>query len=308
MADRFEIRAPRRDEVDATLDAVNAHSIALHGIAETSREDVQGWFDAPNLDFEEDIRVAALRDGSIVGYGDVSDDNREHRRYWVDLRMRPGHDGSALLRELEGRAEETAVHGAIIRGSFHEAVEESGRLYEAHGYRLIRHSLHMVMEVDAEPTPPRLPDGITVRTFESGTDDERVYEAHMAAFADHWEFSRIPYLDWRHWMFRPPFEPSLWFLAVEGQEIAGTCLCRPEHTGEPETGWVAVLGVRPRWRRRGLALALLRHAFVEFRRRGKTRVGLGVDAENTTGAVRLYERAGMSVVRRYDIVEKQLRP
>jgi ribosomal protein S18 acetylase RimI-like enzyme len=54
---------------------------------------------------------------------------------------------------------------------------------------------------------------------------------------------------------------------------------------------VHVLGVRPAWRKRGLATALLRHIFRDFQQRGATRVGLGVDGENTTGAVRLYERS-----------------
>jgi mycothiol synthase len=65
-----------------------------------------------------------------------------------------------------------------------------------------------------------------------------------------------------------------------------------------------VLGVRRRWRRRGLGLALLLQSFTDFRRRGATRVGLGVDAESPTGAVSLYEQAGMQVVRRNDAYEK----
>ena len=73
-----------------------------------------------------------------------------------------------------------------------------------------------------------------------------------------------------------------------------------------EAGWVGILGVRLSWRRRGLATALLQHSFRDFRARGATRVGLGVDAENTTGAVRLYERVGMQVVRRDDTYEKTL--
>ena len=77
-------------------------------------------------------------------------------------------------------------------------------------------------------------------------------------------------------------------------------------SGDPRFGWIGVLGVRPRWRRRGLATALLHQSFRDFRRRGATRVGLGVDAENMTGAVRLYERVGMHVVRRNDTYEKRL--
>jgi mycothiol synthase len=67
-----------------------------------------------------------------------------------------------------------------------------------------------------------------------------------------------------------------------------------------------VLGVRPRWRRRGLARALLLHAFSEFRARGKHGAGLGVDGLNLTGAVALYEGVGMHVARRFDQYAKPL--
>jgi mycothiol synthase len=181
---------------------------------------------------------------------------------------------------------------------------EAHRLLEEHGYRLIRHSFRMEIELGLASPDPEWPDGIEVRTLDPGRDEHRVHEAHMESFADHWEYSYFPYERWRHVMFRPPHDPSLWLLAVEGDEIAGICLCTAEKTGEPDVGWVSVLGVRPAWRHRGLGLALLRQAFCEFRGRGKERAALGVDAENTTGAVRLYERAGMTVGRQNDIYEK----
>ena len=83
-------------------------------------------------------------------------------------------------------------------------------------------------------------------------------------------------------------------------------LCRL-HPGETGVGYVTDLSVRRPWRRRGLALALLRHAFGEFRGRGCHAVTLDVDAENTTGAVRLYERAGMTPDRRRDILDRPVR-
>ncbi|HET9939129.1 MAG TPA: GNAT family N-acetyltransferase, partial [Gaiella sp.] len=63
------------------------------------------------------------------------------------------------------------------------------------------------------------------------------------------------------------------------------------------------LGVLAEHRGNGLGTALLVTAFAAFRGRGLSRAGLGVDAENTTGAVRLYERAGMTVDERQDIWE-----
>jgi ribosomal protein S18 acetylase RimI-like enzyme len=104
----------------------------------------------------------------------------------------------------------------------------------------------------------------------------------------------------------PSFDPELWFLAEDGADLAGVSLCGWHNSGDRSFGWVHVLGVRRPWRRRGLALALLRHSFAESARRGATRVGLGVDAASPTGAVGLYERAGMRVQRRTEVWEKQL--
>jgi ribosomal protein S18 acetylase RimI-like enzyme len=104
-----------------------------------------------------------------------------------------------------------------------------------------------------------------------------------------------------------PYDPSLWFLAVNGDNIAGIALCLSEARGRPELGWVSVLGVRPAWRGQGLGLALLKHAFAEFHRRGKRTVGLAVDSESLTGATRLYERAGMHVARDGRSYERVLR-
>jgi ribosomal protein S18 acetylase RimI-like enzyme len=73
-------------------------------------------------------------------------------------------------------------------------------------------------------------------------------------------------------------------------------------------GWVGTLGVRRPWRKKGLGSALLQYSFSEFHRRGKTTIGLGVDASNPTGATRLYQRAGMYVASEFITYEKELRP
>ena len=116
-----------------------------------------------------------------------------------------------------------------------------------------------------------------------------------------------PYDRWRRQQLDAPLaRPDMSFVALAGDEIAGVCLCATHESGERGYGWVGILGVRPPWRRRGLGEALLRTAFRAFAAEGATRVGLGVDGENTTGAVRLYERAGMRVIRRYDTYERRL--
>src|SRR6266540_1357959 len=138
-----------------------------------------------------------------------------------------------------------------------------------------------------------------------GPGQEReIFDASEDAFQDHWGFVPHDYHEWRAWTVeRPSFDPSLWLIARDGDEIAGISLC---YVGEGE-GWVGVLGVRRPWRKRGLGRALLLESLRELRRRGMPCGALGVDSENPTGATRLYERAGMNVVNQSDAYKKDIR-
>jgi ribosomal protein S18 acetylase RimI-like enzyme len=208
-----------------------------------------------------------------------------------------------LLDHFEARTRELGRSAArtIVR----EPDAATRELVESRGYRPIRYSFRMALEL-GDDSPAAFPDGIAVRPMEPGEEHD-VYLATNDAFADHWGFHPTPFESWREWnLDRDGSRPDLWWLAMDGDEIAGICLNRLDDDGDPEHGYVHILGVRPPWRRRGLAEALLRHTFDDFRGRGVTRVTLDVDGENTTGAVRLYERVGMHVALRSDTYEKLL--
>ncbi|MBN1858479.1 GNAT family N-acetyltransferase, partial [Candidatus Bipolaricaulota bacterium] len=155
---------------------------------------------------------------------------------------------------------------------------------------------------------------IGVRPYAPGADLRPTVKMVRNAFRDHWGYVDAPFEEelkqWEHWTTAyKDFDPSLWFVAIDESngEIVGAALGWPKNTEDPEMGWIDVLGVVRRWRKRGLAQALLHHAFGEFFRRGNRKVGLGVDASSLTGATRLYERAGMRPVRRTFSYEKELR-
>jgi mycothiol synthase len=251
--------------------------------------------------------VVAERDRRIVG---CADRRREEvrDRCWLDVRV---HDGEAelaaqMLRDIEQRAAPDVDPGARAM-TYVASVDDTMRgVVEAAGYRLIRSSYHMEIELD-DLSEPVWPDGLEVTTFDSEQDEVVVHATVQESFRDHWEHIDRPLEEWRAFMIESPgFDPSFWFIAREGGEVAGVSLCRVHWSGDPEHGYVGTLGVRRPWRKRGLGLALLQHSFAEMRRRGMTRASLGVDAENLTGAVGLYERAGMSVERRFDGYLKNL--
>ena len=181
---------------------------------------------------------------------------------------------------------------------------DARRLLEGRGYEAVRGTYVMGIDLDEEPPGPEWPEGVEVRTFVPGRDDRAVFEAVEDAFVDVWDRPRGTFERFVGMTENENFDPSLWFLATEGDEVAGTVLCKSV-AGE---GWVDVVGVRRPWRRRGLGLALLRHAFGEYRRRGVRKVGLSVDAESVTGAPRLYERAGMRLQTGYVVYLKEIRP
>ena len=95
---------------------------------------------------------------------------------------------------------------------------------------------------------------------------------------------------------------------MDGDQAIGIALCALHDREERQYGHVNSLGVLRSHRRRGIGMALLQHAFGEYYRRGYKGVTLGVDAENLTGALRLYQKVGMSIHRQIDLYEKELRP
>lgn len=297
-----ELRAPRLDELEALTDLINRDSDELYGEREESVDSMRIWLTGPKLNPETDMRVAVV-DGAFRGYVDV--DPEPEPIYWADLRVPPSEPDEIRLALLDWVEERTRERGGTLL-RFHVASGDHAikRLLEDRDMRVIRRFYRMRIELDHDPAAPVWPDDLSVRSA-TPEDAKRVYEAHQESFEDHWEHARPPFLEWEHWLMRDGYDLSLWFLAEEDGEIAGLSLCR-EHEGERGLAWVSVLGVRKPWRRRGLGRALLLHSFHEFRRRGFHAAVLGVDAESLTGANKLYESAGMRVIRRNDVYERKL--
>lgn len=296
----FLVRKASAAEADAVAELINAHSIGVHGEPSITPETARDWLTDPAID----IRLAEHA-GELACYGDMMVAPGSVRVH-LDVREHPDHpDAAAAL--LDTFEAEAAARGVTTCRTYSDRVEASyvGQL-EARGYRPIRSSFEMLIRLDGRPKRPALPAGLEIRHREVG-EERLVYEAHMASFADHWGFELRPYEEWaRRNVESSLVDPSLQFVAWDGKEIAGVCLCRPHQSLAAGFGWVDVLGVCPPWRRRGLALALLTHAFDEFQARGFDRVGLGVDGESTTGALELYERAGMYVDKQQDTFERTL--
>lgn len=245
----------------------------------------------PGVQIERDARLSRDSYAFVESFGD--------ERVWIRVCGRPTVD---LLDWAELRAHELGTR--LISGGW-STQEALLRELERRGFRPVRKSQRMAIDL-SEPTPdPVWPAGVEPRTFESG--DERVfYELHQGTFEDSWEPIEETYEEWkRQLLARDALAPLLWTLAASRDGPAGFAVCHP-HAVDRELGWVRILGVRRSFRGRGIGRALLLNAFARFRGQGMTRAGLGVDSESPTGANKLYESVGMHVSARFAFHEKGL--
>ena len=255
----------------------------------TSPESVLRDWTFPGVDVAKDVRLGPGSYAFVDGFGDG--------RVWIELAGRPTAE---LLDWAELRAHE--LGSRLISGGW-RSEEPILRELERRGFVSVRGSYRMTIDLDAPTPEPAWPDGVEARAFRPG-DEHVFYDLHQETFRDSWEPIEETYDEWAHQFLAPDvLFPSLWTLAVAGEESAGFALCHP-HAVNGKLGWVRVLGVRRSFRGLGLGRALLLNAFAQFSALGMTRAGLGVDPTSPTGANKLYEGAGMRVSARFSIYEK----
>ena len=321
LPEGFTARGAEMNDIEPAMELFNRWSQSVVGRPEiTDADAIRTEWKSPGFDPERDICLVFTPNGEMAGYIEVWTTANPPVHPWVWGRVDPAYEDRGLGTWMLHWAEQRALRvleelPAELRfaprvGTYREA-EKPKRLFEDLGYRHIRSSYHMLINMDAPVVEAEFPEGITLRTYNPETDAEAVYLAVEDSFRDHFGFVAEPLEEglkrFRHFWESESFDPTLMFIAMHGEQIAGINLCRPYSFDDPEMGWVGTLGVRRPWRKRGLGLALLRHSFNEFYRRGKRKVGLGVDAQNLTGALRLYENVGMHVHQAFDLYEKELR-
>ncbi len=208
--------------------------------------------------------------------------------------------GSALLRHSEQHLREIARGHPVDAPKFYErgALEREVGLkamLERLDYTPARYGFSMLRPCAEPVVLASMPPGLELRPV-AADELDKVFAAADEAFRDHWGYSPELQDELKGWMEYPSFNPALWMLAWDGDELAGMVL---NYVDEAENelyqrrrGYTETIAVRQPWRRRGLARALLTRSIQQFIEMGMEETALGVDAENSNHALDLYEAVG----------------
>ena len=265
--------------------------VATRGFTETDQASVSSDWQAVGFDLGRDT-VLLADGGQVVGYA-LTDGSGDADSVADPARAAEGLEERLLAwLEHEGDARRTPLHhywdagDTAAQARFRERGWQAGRTY-----------WRMRVDLDAPTPEPQWPVGVTVRGLDPERDGRTAHEIVRTAFADIGDGSgQRTWEEWEALMLSPDrFDAGLALVAQEAGEVVAVSM------GEllPESAFVRQLAVPRAHRGRGLALAMLHETFRRAAQRGLPVVVLGVDAANATGAVRLYERAGMRIVEEF---------
>ena len=255
-----------------------------------------------------DAWIVRRTDGPVAAYVHVAEEipGRVWEAVgWVHPTQRNKGLGSFLVQATEQDVLRKLTEGGSMQ--LHHivmGVNGAGRdLMSRAGFEATRHFWHMEIDLEAPRPRPDLSPGISIAPLHLERDEPDIHRVLEVSFAQHWGFASTPYEKWLDESVRKPwFDAALSFVARSEGEAVGALVGRVDHG----RGFVDDLGVLKEQRGRGIGAALLDTAFAAFEQRGLARARLNVDAGNETGAVRLYERVGMRMVRSWIVFAKEI--
>jgi ribosomal protein S18 acetylase RimI-like enzyme len=307
------IRAYRPDDLQAISDAYNAVEVATGGDPVINPFVLQ-----PMIEESGDPALDAFvveSAGRVIGFGGFTffaaagqawARGVVHPDFWrrgIGLELVRRTDARILER---AEAESPAGMSVTVDRFVYATNAGAVKLCEVTGHAHHHDSYEMRIALREPVEAPLLPEGFVLRPF-TPEQARAVYDADTEAFAQNRDSVDMSFEEWSNVLMNAAdIDISLWQVAYAGDEVAGYVMSRQDDP-QGKHMYISDVGVRPAFRRRGLATALLRHSFAAFQARGAVGAALHVDTSNKTNAVGVYERAGMYVHIRVLIYRKVLR-
>ncbi|WEH14058.1 GNAT family N-acetyltransferase [Streptomyces sp. VNUA24] len=291
------VRPATLDDAEAVCALLNEIDVLEIGRAETELGEVRADLKHPEADLARDSWL--LFDGDrLVAYG-LQWDESGGERIDMDHYTLPDHPLGALhlFDLMEARAVERAAANGASRAVVHMHLNIAPTMdldaLRGRGWRAVRRYHVMARPLSPGEPPATPPPGVTLRDCVSEPDRRTAHALLQAAFADHFDFQPRTYEQWLDDIDAEHVDWSLvWIAHVDGLGDTAALRSRNDRSA---MAWISSIGVLREARGRGLGSLLLGHAFGHFAALGRDRIGLGVDTDNSTGALALYERHGMKL-------------
>jgi mycothiol synthase len=273
-----------------------------------------------NCDPARDIFVAEVT-GEVVAYArvfwqELVDGGRSYENFgFVHPAWRRRGIGGALHRLNEDRLREIAAEHPEVDPKWlaSESIDADAgcvALLSGDGYAPARYFYEMVAASMEGIVAPPMPDGLDLRPV-SREQYRTIWDASAEAFRDHWGENEWTEAEWSRFEVEPQHaDPRFWRVGWDGDQVAGAIVTTVPAEENERHGrsrvYVSMVSVRRRWRRRGLARALLASSLVGARDAGFTSASLGVDTDSPTGATDLYRSLGFEPQRTFTNWRKPL--
>lgn len=296
---RYSVQSARTHDLEAVYKIIANQNTIDYGSALLTPDDLQKKWQELNLGNDTCVAYA---NHEVQGYAELAEGD------WASIYLADHNNVDLafhLLMILEGKVTSQTKGKASLFTRISEKNNTLLQLFASNGYRSNLSFQIMEIKLEEAPPEPEWPSGISVRTFTQNQDEQATYRADEEAAEDKGYHDPYSYEEWakRMRLNSEAFDPSLWFLACDGTEVAGVALNLINK--ESNTGWIDHLSVRRAWRQRGIGKALLLHSFNEFYRRHISTIRLSVDSKSLTHAPRLYESVGMQTIQQYHIYKKE---
>lgn len=298
---------PYRGETDlqAIADLINTCEAVDQLDEGASVSELRLKFDAPSVDKARDLRLWEDVNGKLIGFGQIwIPESGEVIDGFLWFRIHPNACGGTLETQVINWGEERMRQvrlkrgvGVKLRSGTRDDKADRIALLESCGFTADRYFLTMERSL-GKPIPElALPAGFTLRQVKGEQDAEAWVELFNQSFIDHWNHHDFTVEKFKYALSDPNYKPELDLIAV-APDGTFAAFCKGyidlEHNARKQSneGWIGVLGTRRGFRRMGLARAMLLAGMRQIEAAGMDTVKLGVDAENPSGAGRLYESVG----------------
>lgn len=257
---------------------------SVHFDVDSTRDSVRRFFRPPYF-------IVRGETGLLKGYAqlEASEDGRQHFRLYADETLA----GNLLLQKIitEAQPENELITQVAGTDAINTSILKAARFDNYLSFQI------MTRYLDNPPALPPPIDGIQLRPFVPGQDDEATYLADEQSSQAKSYYKPMRFEAWQQRMDLPHVIPDLWWLACHDDQIIGVAL--NQLGSEDGVGWVDHLGVLPDWRRKGIGMALLLQSFAALYEHGVRQVKLSVETQSPTNAPRLYERGGMQATQTF---------